>query len=57
MIQLLKKYWYCFINLLTNDKLNNNLENISINKTTNNLDKNELKIVSVKVRYVKEKTN
>lgn len=57
MIQLLKKYWYCFINLLTNDKLNNNIENININKTTNNLDKNELKIVSVKVRYVKEKTN
>lgn len=57
MIQSLKKCWYWFVNLLTNDKFNKSDKNKSINNTTNNLEENELKIVSVKVRYVKEKEN
>ena len=57
MIQSLKKCWYWFVNLLTNDKFNKQDKNTSINNTTNNLEENELKIVSVKVRYVKEKEN
>ena len=57
MIQSLKTCWYWFVNLLTNDKFNKPDKNTSINNTTNNLEENELKIVSVKVRYVKEKEN
>ena len=57
MIQSLKKCWYWLVNLLTNDKFNKPDKNTSINNTTNNLEENELKIVSVKVRYVKEKEN
>ena len=57
MIQSLKKCWYWFVNLLTNDKFNKPYKNTSINNTTNNLEENEIKIVSVKVRYVKEKEN
>lgn len=57
MIQSLKKCWYWFVNLLTNGKFNKPDKNKSINNTTNNLEENELKIVSVKVRYVKEKEN
>lgn len=57
MIQSLKKCWYWFVYLLTNDKFNKPDKNKSINNTTNNLEENELKIVSVKVRYVKEKEN
>ena len=57
MIQSLKKCLYWFINLLTNDKLKKPDKNTSINNTTNNLEENEIKIVSVKVRYVKEKEN
>lgn len=57
MIQSLKKCWYWFVNLLTNDKFNKPNKNTSINNTKNNLEENELKIVSVKVRYVKEKEN
>lgn len=55
MIQSLKTCWYWFINLLANDKLKKPDKNTSINNTTNNLEENEIKIVSVKVRYVKEK--
>ena len=55
MIQSLKTCWYWFINLLANDKLKKPDKNMSINNTTNNLEENEIKIVSVKVRYVKEK--
>ena len=57
MIQSLKTCWYWFVNLLANDKLKKHDKNTSINNTTNNLEENELKIVSVKVRYVKEKEN
>lgn len=57
MIQSLKTCWYWFVNLLANDKLNKPDKNTSINNTTNNLEENEIKIVSVKVRYVKEKEN
>lgn len=57
MIQSLKTCWYWFINLLVNDKLKKPDKNTSINNTTNNLEENEIKIVSVKVRYVKEKEN
>ena len=57
MIQSLKTCWYWFVNLLTNDKFNKPDKNTSINNTTNNLEENEIKIVSVKVRYVKEKEN
>ena len=57
MIQSLKKCWYWFVNLLANDKFNKPDKNTSINNTTNNLEENEIKIVSVKVRYVKEKEN
>lgn len=57
MIQSLKTYWYWFVNLLANDKLKKPDKNTSINNTTNNLEENEIKIVSVKVRYVKEKEN
>ena len=55
MIQSLKTCWYWFVNLLANDKLKKPDKNTSINNTTNNLEENEIKIVSVKVRYVKEK--
>ena len=57
MIQSLKTCWYWFVNLLANDKLKKADKNTSINNTTNNLEENEIKIVSVKVRYVKEKEN
>ena len=57
MIQSLKTCWYWFVNLLANDKLTKPDKNTSINNTTNNLEENEIKIVSVKVRYVKEKEN
>ena len=57
MIQSLKTCWYWFINLLANDKLKKPDKNTSINNTTNNLEENEIKIVSVKVRYVKETEN
>ena len=57
MIQSLKICWYWFVNLLANDKLKKPDKNTSINNTTNNLEENEIKIVSVKVRYVKEKEN
>ena len=57
MIQSLKTCWYWLINLLANDKLKKPDKNTSINNTTNNLEENEIKIVSVKVRYVKEKEN
>lgn len=57
MIQSLKTCWYWFVNLLTNDKLKKPDKNTSINNTTNNLEENKIKIVSVKVRYVKEKEN
>lgn len=57
MIQSLKTCWYWFINLLAKDKLKKPDKNTSINNTTNNLEENEIKIVSVKVRYVKEKEN
>ena len=55
MILSLKTCWYWFVNLLANDKLKKPDKNTSINNTTNNLEENEIKIVSVKVRYVKEK--
>ena len=57
MIQSLKTCWYWFVNLLANDKLKKHDKNTSINNTTNNLEENEIKIVSVKVRYIKEKEN
>ena len=57
MIQSLKTCWYWFVNLLANDKLKKPDKNTSINNTTNNLEENEIKIVSVKVRYIKEKEN
>mgnify|MGYP003541429816 FL=1 len=57
MIQSLKTCWYWFINLLAKDKLKKPDKNTSINNTTNNLEENEIKIVSVRVRYVKEKEN
>ena len=57
MIQSLKTCWYWFVNLLTNDKLKKHNKNTRINNTTNNLEENKIKIVSVKVRYVKEKEN
>ena len=57
MIQSLKTCWYWFVNLLANDKLKKPDKNTSINNTTNNLEENEIKIESVKVRYVKEKEN
>lgn len=58
MIQSLKKCWYWFINLLFNDKFKKpDKENISINNSDNNLEEKELKVISCKVRYIKEKEN
>lgn len=58
MIQSLKKCWYWFINLLFNDKFKKpDKENISINNSNNNLEEKELKVISCKVRYIKEKEN
>lgn len=58
MIQSLKKCWYWFINLLFNDKFKKpDKENISINNSDNNLEEKDLKVISCKVRYIKEKEN
>lgn len=58
MIQSLKKCWYWFINLLFNDKFKkSDKENISINNSDNNLEEKDLKVISCKVRYIKEKEN
>lgn len=55
MIQFIKKCWYWFIGIFTNKNIPD--ENTDINKSENNLEKNNVNIISVKVRYVKEKEN
>ena len=57
MIQSLKTCWYWFVNLLANDKLKKPDKNTSINNTKNNLKENKIKILSIKVRYIKKKEN
>ena len=57
MIQFIKRYWYWFMGLFTNKLKNIPKENTNINKLENNLENNNINIVSVKVRYVKEKEN
>lgn len=55
MIQFIKKCWYWFIGIFTSKK-NIPDEYTNINKK-NNLEKNNINVISVKVRYVKEKEN
>ena len=57
MIQFIKRYWYWFMGLFTNKFKNIPIKNTNINKLENNLENNNINIVSVKVRYVKEKEN
>ena len=57
MIQFIKRCWYWFMVLFTNKFKNIPKENTNINKLENNLENNNINIVSVKVRYVKEKEN
>lgn len=54
MIQFIKKCWYWFISIFTNKNISD--EYTDINKK-NNLEKNNINVISVKVRYVKEKEN
>ena len=55
MIQFIKKCWYWFIGIFVSKK-NIPDEYTDINKE-NNSEKNNINIISVKVRYVKEKEN
>lgn len=57
MIQFIKQCWYWFMGLFTNKFKNIPKENTNINKLENNLENNNINIISVKVRYVKEKEN
>lgn len=57
MIQFIKRCWYWFMGLFINKFKNIPKENTNINKLENNLENNNINIVSVKVRYVKEKEN
>ncbi len=57
MIQFIKRCWYWFMGLFTNKFKNIPRKNTNINKLENNLENNNINIVSVKVRYVKEKEN
>lgn len=57
MIQFIKRCWCWFMGLFTNKFKNIPKENTNINKLENNLENNNINIVSVKVRYVKEKEN
>lgn len=57
MIQFIKRCWCWFMGLFTNMFKNIPKENTNINKLENNLENNNINIVSVKVRYVKEKEN
>ena len=57
MIQFIKRCLYWFMGLFTNKFKNIPKENTNINKLENNLENNNINIVSVKVRYVKEKEN
>ena len=56
MIQFIKKCWYWFIGIFTSKDENIPDEYTDINKE-NNLDKSDINVISVKVRYVKEKEN
>ncbi len=56
MIQFIKKCWYWFIGIFTSKDENIPDEYTDINKE-NNLEKNNINVISVKVRYVKEKEN